>query len=123
MSNPAQKQGLLKEAETVISALLDEKAAHEDFVQELQSRLISERREVDRLFSRLKKLERALGDVEQERDDVRTVLQSLRSDMRRIRNVATETLRHVSDKASVMNMAVKFYDVKTLAARCVHKTG
>ena len=120
------KSGNTKEAlcaaETVITALLEDKSAHEDFVQELQVRLLVERREVDRLAARMKLLERCLGDLEQERDDVRTALDGIRADMRRIRNLAGDTLRCVSDKASVINLAVEFFNVKTLASKCVQRT-
>ena len=123
MDNSVKTKEALSAAETVITALLEDKSANEDFVQELQARLLSERREVDRLLARMKLLERCLGDIEQERDDVRTALEGLRVDMHRIRNLANETLRCVTDKASVINLAVEFFNAKNLATKCVRRTG
>lgn len=64
---------------------------------------------------RMEKLNALLSDVSDERDDVRLLLHSLCDDMQKIRRVATESLTHVKNKSSLFNMAVKFYDVKTLA--------
>ncbi|PHS79722.1 MAG: hypothetical protein COB59_00065 [Rhodospirillaceae bacterium] len=106
---------LLKAAEKQIVQLQDDKLAQEDFINDLMESQKLEAEELVRLTEQVWKLEAALEEVAAERDDVRMLLLGLRDDMVRIRDVAAESLRSATDKKSLLNMAVKFYDVKTLA--------
>ena len=106
---------LLKDAETAIVRLRQDNAASNDYIEELTTRLETEAREIGRLGEKIDQLEKLLTDVSAERDDVRIMLQSLRGDMEKIRNAALESLKNAKDKASLLSMAVTFYDVKSLA--------
>jgi len=112
--NMNQKE-LLKAAETQIVQLQNDKEAQEDFINDLMESQKLEAEELVRLTEQVWKLEAALEEVSAERDDVRMLLLGLRDDMVRIRDVAAESLKAATDKKSLLNMAAKFYDVKTLA--------
>jgi len=115
MTRDPETARLLKEAEELIVHLQKDKEACSDYIDELMERMYQEVDEIERLGVKIGKLEKMLEDVTEERDDVRMMLFSLRDDMQKIRDVAVNTLKNTKDKASLMNMAVKFYDVKTLA--------
>jgi len=115
MPTDPQAKELLKLAEAHIVKLQEEK---EEMNQLMENMMVQQQVEADemvRLTEQIWKLEDMLKDVTNERDDVRLLLQGLRSDMERIRDVAAETLKSTKDKQSLVDMAVKFYDVKTLA--------
>ena len=115
MTENMNQKELLKAAEKQIVQLQDDKLAQEDFINDLMESQKLEAEELVRLTEQVWKLEAALEEVAAERDDVRMLLLGLRDDMVRIRDVAAESLRSATDKKSLLNMAVKFYDVKTLA--------
>lgn len=114
MTKDEQTARLLKNAEEAIVQLKRDNAACSDYVDELTSRLEREVGEIKRLGGKIDQLEDLLSDVSAERDDVRLLVQSLRADMEKIRDVALDTLKNTKDKSSLVTMAVKFYDVKTL---------
>jgi len=115
MTDGTDIKKLLKSAEEQIVHLQEEKKGFEEYIDGLMQQQKMEAEEMVRLTEQVWKLEGVLEDVSAERDDVRLLLQGLRSDMEKIRDVAAETLRGAKDKKSILNMAVKFYDVKTLA--------
>jgi len=106
---------LLRAAEVQIVQMQKDLQGQDAFVNELMEAQKLEAAELVRLTEQVWKLEAALEDVSAERDDVRLLLMGLREDMVKIRDVAAETLKSATDKNSLLNMAVKFYDVKTLA--------
>ena len=106
---------LLKAAEVKIVELQEEKQNYDDFIDGLMKQQKAEAEELVRLTEQIWKLEELLENVTAEREGVRSLLTCLREDMEKIRDVAAEALRATTDKKSIMNMAVKFYDVKTLA--------
>lgn len=115
MAESSEVTELLKSAESQIVNLQDENQKLNDYINDLMQQQKLEAEEMVRLTEQVWKLEEVLEDVAAERDDVRLLLQGLREDMERIRDVAAETLKSTHDKQSLLNMAVKFYDVKTLA--------
>ncbi|PCI37926.1 MAG: hypothetical protein COB46_12535 [Rhodospirillaceae bacterium] len=115
MAENMNQKELLKAAETQIVQLQNDKEAQEDFINDLMESQKLEAEELVRLTEQVWKLEAALEEVSAERDDVRMLLLGLRDDMVRIRDVAAESLKSAIDKKSLLNMAAKFYDVKTLA--------
>jgi len=115
MTDETDIKKLLKAAEEQIVHLQEEKKEFEDYIDGLMQQQKMEAEEMVRLTEQVWKLEAVLEDVSAERDDVRLLLQGLRSDMEKIRDVAAATLRGAKDKKSILDMAVKFYDVKTLA--------
>ena len=116
MSDVAELKKLLAAAEAQIVHLQEEKQSLDDFMNGLMEQQKMEAEEMVRLTEQVWKLEALLEDVSLERDDVRLLLQGLCSDMEKIRDVAADTLKAASkDKDSILKMAVKFYDVKTLA--------
>lgn len=115
MAEEEEVKELLKAAETQIVQLQEEKKGLDDFLGDMMEQQKMEAEEMVRLTEQVWKLEEVLADVSLERDDVRLLLEGLRSDMEKIRDVAAETLSATTDKKSLLNMAVKFYDVKTLA--------
>ena len=115
MTDDKDVRKLLKEAEKQIVALQQEKQEVDEYLNDLMLQQKAEAEEMVRLTEQIWKLEEVLKDVSSERDDVRLLLQGLCEDMERIRDVAAETLKAAKDKKSILNMAVKFYDVKTLA--------
>ena len=106
---------LLRAAEVQMLQIQEEKKNQDDFINELMESQKLEAEELVRLTEQVWKLEAALKEVAAERDDVRLLLMGLRDDMEKIRDVAAESLKAATDKKSLLNMAVKFYDVKTLA--------
>lgn len=115
MADDASKTELLKAAEAQIVKLQEENRAQGDHINELMESQKLEAEEMVRLTEQVWKLEELLADVIAERDDVRLLLQGLREDMEKIRDVAAETLKSTKSKEAILDMAVKFYDVKTLA--------
>lgn len=115
MAEEVEIKDLLKAAETQIIQLQKEKLELDDFMGDMMEQQKMEAEEMVRLTEQVWKLEEVLADVSLERDDVRLLLEGLRADMEKIRDVAVETLSATTDKKSLLNMAVKFYDVKTLA--------
>jgi len=110
-----QTKDLLRAAEVQIVQMQKDLQGQDAFVNELMEAQKLEAAELVRLTEQVWKLEAALEDVSAERDDIRLLLMGLREDMVKIRDVAAETLKSATDKNSLLNMAVKFYDVKTLA--------
>ena len=90
MADEAQLKELLKAAEAQIVLLQEEKQGLDDYLNSLMEQQIMEAAELVRLTEKVWKLEALLEDVAAERDDVRLVLQSLRQDMEKIRDVAAE---------------------------------
>ncbi|MBL4693072.1 MAG: hypothetical protein JKY92_07055 [Magnetovibrio sp.] len=115
MSNRMTNKELLRAAEVQMLQIQEEKKNQDDFINELMESQKLEAEELVRLTEQVWKLEAALKEVAAERDDVRLLLMGLRDDMEKIRDVAAESLKAATDKKSLLNMAVKFYDVKTLA--------
>ena len=97
MAQDPQTSQLLREAEEVIVQLRRNNDACNDYIEELTSRLQMEVEHIRRLGEKIDKLEAVLSDVSAERDDVRIVLQSLRNDMQKIRDVAAASLKSLSD--------------------------
>lgn len=106
---------LLRQAENYILQMQKENQSINELLSSVMTQQQNEADEIARLFEQLRKLETLLSDVTKERDDIRLLLGSLREDMQRIRDVAAQTLKRTRDKDSLMDMAVKFYEVKTLA--------
>lgn len=115
MSDEMEAKELLRAAEVQIVHLQEDKENQDAFINDLMESQKLEAEELVRLTEQIWKLEAALEDVAAERDDVRLLLMGLRDDMVKIRDVAAESLKSATDKQSILNMAVKFYDVKTLA--------
>ena len=115
MTEDEDVRALLRAAEKQIVELQKEKQDLDGYLDGLMEQQKMEAEEMVRLTEQVWKLEEALGDVAAERDDVRLLLDGLREDMEKIRDVAAESLKATTDKKSIINMAVKFYDVKTLA--------
>jgi len=115
MTGETEVKELLKAAEAQIVQLQEEIQGNHDYLDSLMEQQKMEAEEMARLTEQVWKLEEVLEGVSAERDDVRLLLQSLREDMEKIRDVAAETLKATKDKKSILNMAAKFYDVKTLA--------
>lgn len=115
MVEDMKTKDLLRAAEVQIVQMQKDLQGQDAFVNELMEAQKLEAAELVRLTEQVWKLEAALEDVSAERDDVRLLLMGLREDMVKIRDVAAETLKSATDKNSLLNMAVKFYDVKTLA--------
>ncbi len=115
MTESEDTKEVLKAADAQIVQLSEHVRELEDYIEGQAQTQQQAIKELDRLANQMKKLEKALEDVSTERDDVRMLLEGLRSDMEKIRDVAAETLKTTTDKQSLLNMAVKFYDVKTLA--------
>ena len=115
MSGDTKLKELLKAAEAQIVQLQQEKQEHESYLGDLMEQQKLEAEEMVRLTEEIWKLEEMLKDISAERDDVRELLKGLCEDMEKIRDVAAESLKATTDKKSIINMAVKFYDVKTLA--------
>lgn len=115
MSDDLDVKDLLRVAETQIVQFQKDKQAQDEFITDLMESQKLEAEELVRLTEQVWKLEAALEDVAAERDDVRMLLMGLRDDMVKIRDVAAQSLKAATDKKSLLNLAVKFYDVKTLA--------
>ncbi|MCW8914824.1 MAG: hypothetical protein OQK24_03105 [Magnetovibrio sp.] len=115
MSELEKTKEVLKAADDQIVQLSGHVRELEEYIEsqaQVQQQAV---KELDRLAQQMQKLDKALKDVSNERDDVRMLLDGLRSDMEKIRDVAAESLKSATDKQSILNMAAKFYDVKTLA--------
>jgi len=115
MDDETKLKELLKTAEAQIVQLQGEKQELDAYLGDLMEQQKMEAEEMVRLTEEIWKLEELLKDVSAERDDVRLLLEGLCEDMEKIRDVAAESLKATTDKKSILNMAVKFYDVKTLA--------
>ena len=115
MNDEIKVKELLKNAEAQIIQLQNEKQEMDAYLGDLMEQQKAEAEEMVRLTEEIWKLEELLKDVSAERDDVRLLLEGLCEDMEKIRDVAAQSLKATTDKKSILNMAAKFYDVKTLA--------
>lgn len=115
MNDRMDSKELLRAAEAQILQFQKDTQNQDDFINDLLESQKLEAEELVRLTEQVWKLEAALEEVAAERDDVRFLLMGLREDMEKIRDVAAQSLKAATDKKSLINMAVKFYDVKTLA--------
>lgn len=115
MTDQSKLKEILKAAETQIIHLQGEMKSHDEYVEAQRKQQETAAEETARLTAKVAELENMLGDVAAERDDVRELLEGLREDMEKIRDVAAQTLKATTDKQSLVTMAAKFYDVKTLA--------
>ncbi|MBL4747749.1 MAG: hypothetical protein JKY17_02860 [Magnetovibrio sp.] len=115
MSNKMKTKELLRAAETTIVLLQKETQDQNVLISDIMETQKREAKELVRLTKQVLDLEAALVDVSEERDDIRLMLMGLREDMEKIRDIAAESLKAATDKKSLLNMAAKFYDVKTLA--------
>ena len=114
MTDDATK-ALLKSAEDKILDLQAENEALRTDIDNMIQAQAVETEQMVQMSEQLWKLEEALMDTTQEKDAALLLIQSLKSNVERIKSYAESTLTSVKErKASRLSMAAQVYEIKSL---------
>ena len=114
MTDDATK-ALLKSAEDKILDLQAENEALRTDIDNMIQAQAVETEQMVQMSEQLWKLEEALMDTTQEKDAALLLIQSLKSNVERIKSYAENTLTSVKErKASRLSMAAQVYEIKSL---------
>lgn len=108
-------KALLKAAEEQILQLAEENAALKADLDNVLEAQAQETEQLVQMSEQLWKLEEALMNTTQEKEAALLMVQSLKSNVERIKSYAEETLSSVKErKASRLSMAAQVYEIKSL---------
>lgn len=112
---PDDPKALLKIAEQKIVDLAQENAALKADLDSVLEAQAVETEQMVQMSEQLWKLEEALMSTTEEKEAALMMLQSLKSNVERIKSYAEETLSSVKErKASRLTMAAQVYEIKSL---------
>lgn len=108
-------KALLRQAEDKIVQLVEENAALKADLDNVLEAQAQETEQLVQMSEQLWKLEETLMSTEAEKDAAMMMLQSLKSNVERIKSYAEETLSSAKErKASRLTMAAQVYEIKSL---------